>query len=194
MRWNRKGLHKRFKILPTTLYRTIPYLETKTTQWWPNWLLSLIPITKHPESHKKFGFRYTDLEDEELVTLIEMIIDSRDVNCQHKFYIGHTKQKIQITLKPNSEIKKQQPSKCPLHLRDKLEKLLGQLQDSGIIQEMGDYDELGSVFVNPIILLPKADYVKLVIDARYPNSITDLTNYSWPVEPVQMIMTRINGK
>ena len=59
---------------------------------------------------------------------------------------------------------------------------------------MGVDDELGSLFVNPIILFPKADYVKLVIDARYPNSITDLTNYSWPLEPVQMIMTRINGK
>ena len=59
---------------------------------------------------------------------------------------------------------------------------------------MGDDDELRSLFVNPIILLPKADYVKLVIDARYLNSITDLTNHSWPLERVQMIMTKINGK
>ena len=59
---------------------------------------------------------------------------------------------------------------------------------------MGDDDELGSVFVNPIILIPNADHVKLFINARYLNSITDLTNYSWPLEPVQMIMTRINGK
>ena len=59
---------------------------------------------------------------------------------------------------------------------------------------MGDDDELGSIFVNPIILLPKADHVKLVNDARYLKTITDLTNYSWPLEPVQMIMTRINGK
>ena len=123
-----------------------------------------------------------------------MIIDSRDVYSQHKFDTGQTKQKIHVTLKPNSELRKQRSSKCPLHLKDKLEKLLGQLQDSGIIREMGDDDELGSLFVNPIILLPKADYVKLVIDARYLNSITDLTNYSWPLEPVQMIMTRINGK
>ena len=49
-------------------------------------------------------------------------------------------------------------------------------------------------FVNPIILMPKNDYVKLVIDARYLKSVTDLTNYSWPLEPVQMIMTRVNGK
>ena len=143
---------------------------------------------------KQFDFRYTDLEDEELVSLIDMIIDARDVNSQHKFDIGQTKQKFHVTLKPNSELRKQRPSKRPLHLKDKLEKLLGQLQDSDIIREMGDDDELGSLFVNPIILLPKADYVKLVIDARYLNSITDLTNYSWPLEPVQMIMTRINGK
>ena len=143
---------------------------------------------------KQLDFRYTDLEDEELVTLIDMIIDSREVYSQHKFDIGQTKQKFHVTLKPNSELRKQRPSKCPLHLKDKLEKLLSQLQDSGIIREMGDDEELGSLFVNPIILLPKADYVKLVIDARYLNSITDLTNYSWPLEPVQMIMTRINGK
>ena len=123
-----------------------------------------------------------------------MIIDSRDVYSQHKFDIGQTKQKFQVTMKPKSELKKLRPSKCLLNLKDKLEKLLGQLRDSGIIREMGDDDKLGSLFVNPIILLPKADYVKLVIDARYLNSITDLTNYSWQLEPVQMIMTRINCK
>ena len=139
-------------------------------------------------------FQYTDLEDEVLVMLIDMIIDSRDVYSQHKFDIGQTKQKFHVTLKPNSELRKQRPSDVPLHLKGKLEKLLGQLQETGIIREMGDDDELGSLFVNPIILLPKADYVKHVIDARYLNSITDLTNYSWPLEPVQIIMTRINGK
>ena len=59
---------------------------------------------------------------------------------------------------------------------------------------MGVDDELGSHFVNSIILLPKADYSKLVIDARYLNSLTELTNYLWPLELLQMIMTRINGK
>ena len=42
---------------------------------------------------KQFDFRYTDLEDEELVTLIDMIIDSRDIYSQDKFDIGQTKQK-----------------------------------------------------------------------------------------------------
>ena len=87
-------------------------------------------------------FRYTDLEDDELVTLIDMIVDSRDVYSQHKFDIGQTKQNFHFTLKPNSELRKQQPCKCLLNLKDKLEKLLGQFPDSGIIREMGDDDEL----------------------------------------------------
>ena len=37
------------------------------------------------------------------------------------------------------------------------------------------------------------DKVKLVIDAEYNNSATDLTNFSWPSESVQMIMTTVNG-
>ena len=75
-----------------------------------------------------------------------------------------------------------------------MEKLLTQLKDADIILEMGDHEEMRSLFVNHIILMPKSDYVKLVIDARILNSVTDLKNNSWPLEPVQMIMTRVNGK
>ena len=42
--------------------------------------------------------------------------------------------------------------------------------------------------------MPKNVHVKLVIDSRYLNSVTDLSSYSWPLELVQMIMTRVNGK
>ena len=89
------------------------------------------------------------------------------------------------------ELKRQIPGKVPVHLKEKLEKLLTQLKDADIIQEMRDDDEMGSLFVNPNILMP--DHVKLVIDAQFLNSVTDITNYSWPLEPVQMIMTRVNG-
>ena len=129
-----------------------------------------------------------------MILLIDMLVDAREVYSQHKFDVGKTRQKFQVTLKPNVELKRQRPSKVPLHLKEKLEKLLTQLKDADIIREMGDDDEMGSLFVNPTILMPKNDYVKVVIDARYLNSVTDLTNYCWPLEPVQMIMTRVNGK
>ena len=124
--------------------------------------------------------------------LIDMLIDSRDVYSQHKVDVGKTRQKFHV--KPNVELKRQRPSKVPLYLKEKLEKLLTQLKDADITREKRDDDEMGSLFVNPIILMPKSDYVKLVMDARFLNSVTDLTNYSWPLEPVKMIMIRVNGK
>ena len=108
--------------------------------------------------------------------------------------MGKTRQKFHVTLKPNVELKRQRPSKVPLHLKEKLEELLTQLKDADVIREMGDDNEMGSIFVNPIILMPKNNYAKLVIDPRYLNSVTDLTNISWPLELVLMIMTRVNGK
>ena len=143
---------------------------------------------------KEFDFQYSGISDEEMTLLIDMLIDSRDVYSQHKFDVGKTRQNFHVTLKPNVELKKQRPSKVPLHLKEKLEKVSTQLKDADIIREMGDDDEMGSLFVNPIILMHKKDYVELVIDARYLNSVTDFTKYSWPLEPVQMIMTRVNGK
>ena len=92
--------------------------------------------------------------------------------------MGRTRQNFYVTVKPNVELKRQSPSKVPLCLMKKLEKLLAQLKDADVIRDMGGDDEMGSLFVNPIILMPKNDYVKLVKDARYFNSVTDLTNYS----------------
>ena len=143
---------------------------------------------------KQFDVKCSDITDNEMPLLIDMLIDSKDVYSLHKFDVGKNRQKFHVTLKPNVELKRQRASKVPLHLKDKLEKLLTQLKDVDISREMGDDDEMGSLFVNPIIILPKNDYVKVVIDARYLNSVTDLTNYAWPLEPVQMIMTRVNGK
>ena len=54
-------------------------------------------------------------------------------------------------------------------MKEKLEKLLTQLKDADIIHEMGDDEEMESLFVIPIILMPNTDHVKIVIDARYLN-------------------------
>ena len=79
-----------------------------------------------------------------------------------------------VKLKKDAELRKQRPSKVPLHYRDRLEILPNELQRAGIIREKGSDVEMGSLFSNPIITLPKGDSVKLMIDARYLNSITDL--------------------
>ena len=125
---------------------------------------------------KQFDFQYSDITDNEMIQLIDMLIDSMDVYSLHKFDVGKTREKFHVTLKPNVELKRQGASKAPLHLKDKLEKLLAQLKDADINRQMGNDDEMGSLFSNPINLMPKNDYVRLVNAARYLNSVTDLTN------------------
>ena len=142
---------------------------------------------------KKFDFTQSDLTDDEFRALLEVLLDDEDVYSQHKYDIGRTKQKFHIPLKKDCEFKKQRPSKVPLHLRDKLEALMDELIQAGTKRELNEHDDLNSWFVNPIIILPKNDYVKLVIDARYLNSITDTSNSSWPLEPLEVLMTRVNG-
>ena len=65
---------------------------------------------------KEINFQYSDITDEELILLIDMIVDARDVYSQHKIDVGKTGQKFHVTLKPNVELKQQRPSKIPLHL------------------------------------------------------------------------------
>ena len=142
---------------------------------------------------KQFDFQCSDITDEEMILLIDMLVDARDVYSQHKFAVGKTGRKFHVTRKPNVELKRQRPTEVPLHLKEKLEKLLTQLKDANVIHEIGDDDGMGSLFVNPIILMPKNDYVKLVIGARYLNSLIDLTKYYWPLEPLRIIMTRFDG-
>ena len=77
---------------------------------------------------KDFAFQYSDITDEEMILLIDTLVDARDVYSQHKIDVGKTRQKFHVTLKPKVELKRQRPSKVPLHLKKKLEKLLKQLK------------------------------------------------------------------
>ena len=94
-----------------------------------------------------------------MILLFDLIVDARIVYSQHFFVVGKTRREIHVTLNPNIELKRQGPSKIPLHLKQKLEKPLIQLKGDNIFCEMGDDDGMGSLFFNLIILLPKKEYV-----------------------------------
>ena len=142
---------------------------------------------------KNIDFSESDITDSELQHLLRVLIENHDVFSKFTYDVGKITQGFHVKLKNDAELRKQRPSKVPLDYRDRLEILLNELQRARIIREMGSDIEKGSLFTNPIIILPKGDTVKLVIDARYLNSITDLSNYSWPLEPVQMLLTRLDG-
>ena len=124
---------------------------------------------------------------------METLVHNKDVYSQHKYDVGKIKQKFNVKLLPNVTLSKQRPSKVPLRYQEKLENLLDQLCKTGIIREMGNENEMGSEFINPITILPKGNTIKLEIDARYLNSITDLSVYSWPLEPIGSRLTKLKG-
>ena len=51
----------------------------------------------------------------------------------------------------------------------------------------------GNTFTNPIIILRKGESLKIVLDARYLNSMIDESKCNWPIEPVDDALTRITG-
>ena len=60
-----------------------------------------------------------------------------------------------LHLKKTLPVKKQRPSKIPIHYRDKIEKLMDELIEAGICKKRNENDNLKSWFVNLVIVLPK---------------------------------------
>ena len=45
---------------------------------------------------KEFGFQFSDITDEKVTLLIDMLFDSRYVYSQHKFDVGKIRQKFHV--------------------------------------------------------------------------------------------------
>ena len=52
----------------------------------------------------------------------------------------------------------------------------------------------GNIFINPVIFLAKGESLKIVLDARYLDSLIDESTCNWLIEPIQVILTKINDK
>ena len=44
-----------------------------------------------------------------------------------------------------------------------------------------------------MFILAKGESLKIVLDARYLNSLIDESKCNWPIEPIQVILTKTNG-
>ena len=130
---------------------------------------------------KNFDFSESDKANSVLRHLLRTLVENNDVISKISYDDGKIMQEFHVQLKKDAELRKQRPFILPLHYRDRLEILQSEPKRARIIREIGSDVEMGSLFTNPFIILPKGDTVKLVIEARYLNSVTDLSNYSWPL-------------
>ena len=52
----------------------------------------------------------------------------------------------------------------------------------------------GNTFKNPVIKIAKGEPLTIILDARYLNSFINESKCNWPIEPIQAIIQKINGK
>ena len=79
-------------------------------------------------------------------------------------------------------------------MQDKVNRLLEKLEQYEIISPVNKEEQpKGNTFKNTVIILAKGESLEIVLDARYLNSLIDESKRNWPIEPIQVILTKING-
>ena len=114
-----------------------------------------------------------------------------DVYATSKFDIGKVNSPLNLPLEPDAVFKKQRASKVPIHLQDKINRLLDILENYGIISPVKKEEQPKvNTFINPDIVLANGEPLKIVPDASYLNSLIDESKYNWPIESIQLILTK----
>ena len=83
-----------------------------------------------------------------------------------------------------------------LPYREKLINLLKELEKHNNFKQIGSFPEdkrnYGATCLNPLIIIPKGDSIKGVLDARHSNSNKEQPDESWPIEPLAPQLARAN--
>ena len=156
-------------------------------------------ISNYTEKQQKFltmfNFQHSQITQDEFEKLAKQLIKYSSVYATSKFDVGKISSSLHLPLKPDAVFKKQRASKVPIHLHDKVNRLLDILEQYNIISPVNKEEQpKGNTFINPVIILAKGESLKIVLDARYLNSLIDESKCNWPIEPIQVILTKINGK
>ena len=156
-------------------------------------------ISNYTENQQKFltmfNFQHSQITQDEFEKLAKQLIKYSSVYATSKFDVGKISSSLHLPLKPDAVFKKQRASKVPIHLHDKVNRLLDILEQYNIISPVNKKEQpKGNTFINPVIILAKGESLKIVLDARYLNSLIDESKCNWPIEPIQVILTKINGK
>ena len=142
-----------------------------------------------------FNFQHSQITQDEFEKLAKQLIKYSSVYATSKFDVGKISSSLHLPLKPDAVFKNQRASKVPIHLHDKVNRLLDILEQYNIISPVNKEEQpKGNTFINPVIILAKGESLKIVLDARYLNSLIDESKCNWPIEPIQVILTNINGR
>ena len=169
---------------------------TKTPYFKPTFNITNVYNTKEQQQFlTMFNFEQSQITQIEFDKLAKQLLKYSTVYATSKFDVGKISSSLHLPLKPDAVFKKQRASKVPIPLHDKVNRLLDILEQYEIISPVNKEEQpKGNTFINPVIILAKGESLKIVLDARYLNSLIDESKCNWPIEPIQVILTKINGK
>ena len=141
-----------------------------------------------------FNFQNSQITQNDFDKLTEILLKYPTVYATSKFDVGKNNSPLHIPLKPDAIFKKQRASKVPIGFYDKVNRLFDILEQNEIISPVKKSEQpKGNSFLNPVIILAKGETLKIVLDARYLNSLIDEFKCIWPTEPIQLILTKVNN-
>ena len=194
------SLHQIYMTHSDTPHKTSPlYNVQPTSNTSEKRIFPFLPYTSdNLKFIIKFNFQFLDITDTEYITICNMLLKYKTCYATHKNDVGKIFTPFRIRLKPNAQLLTQRPSKVPIHYRDKLNNILKELEKHNIIIKIGsspqDKPFYGTTYLNPLIIIPKGDTIKCVLDARHLNPNTEQSNESWPIEPLAPQFARTNKK
>ena len=167
---------------------------TKTPYFKP-----IFKISHYTEQQQKFltmfNFQHFQITQNEIEKLADLLLRYPTVCATSKFDVGKIISPLHLPLKPDAVHKKQRASKVSIHLHDKVNRLLDILEQYELISPVNKEEQpKENTFINPVNIFAKGESLKTVLDARYLNSIIDESKSNWPIESIQVILTKINGK
>ena len=159
---------------------------------------SLPNTAENQQFVKKFNFEFSDLTDTEYVNLCNILINNQNCYAKQRNDVGKISAPFRIRSKEICKLQTQRPSKVPIHYRDRLSKLLVELEKYRIMKPIGSTPDqkhtIGTIFSNPLLIIPKGDAIKIVLDARHLNSNNNQDIESWPIEPLAPQLARAHKK
>ena len=119
----------------------------------------------YTEQHPKLSTKTTfSTFTEKYYPYISYIYTNKCKEPIHKNDVGKISTPFRIRIKDNCKLHTQRPSKVPIHHRDRLNKLLLELEKYNIMKQIGSTSDekhtIGTTFLNPLIIIPKGDAIK----------------------------------
>ena len=171
---NHFSMHQTYMTTPTlhdiphpNIYNVQPTSDTLKPRTFP----TLSYSKDNLKIVSKYNFQFSDLTDTEFVTFCNLLVKHKHCYATQKNDVGKTALPFRRRLKPNAQLLTQRSSKAPIHYREKLNNLHKELEKHNIIKQIGsspeDKPNYGTTYLNPLIILPKGDSIKCVLDARH---------------------------